>query len=357
MADVVPTATTVGPGGPSPDHRRRTRRRMGVVGIVVVCLALAVIGAVALSGRADEPDPTAGDTGLGPSSTTVAVDASDGCGVDPEARPRGVQTIEVPHRGLDRSYRLAAPDVTPEEPDVPLGGLLVDLTDVDVEVDDHVATTGVDELAVNDGWTVVSPAPLAGSAPQWNVAGDLEDPDDIGFVSASITDVAARSCIDTARIVVVGLGAGAHLAAEVVCAEPGRYAGLVMVAGASRPDDCPPTVTSVSAVLLTDDTVFPLDGGRGETFPDLASLRPGSLYEPPDPRLAISQWATGSDCDTGVQDGDDDLAPIEYGGCTGGVSVVAVTVEGPHGWAPAATQLVDEMMADAVLPARSADSE
>ena len=127
----------------------------------------------------------------------------------------------------------------------------------------------------------------AGSAKSWNFSG-VTGHNDLGFLSALVTRLAATECADPHRVVMTGISDGGDMAAFAACALPGRFLAVVTVAASFDPSvGCLPI--PIVAVHGDVDPVDPYAGG-----PD---GRPGYPAIPP-AVAAIAAWAARDGCPT-----------------------------------------------------------
>ena len=129
----------------------------------------------------------------------------------------------------------------------------------------------------------------AGPAKSWNFSGTTGY-DDVGFLSALVTQLTAAECADPARVVITGISDGGDMAGFAACALPGRFRAVVTVAASFLPRaGCHPT--RIVAVHGDADPVDPYHGG-----PD---GRPGYPAIPP-AGAAVAAWAGLNGCSTSV---------------------------------------------------------
>lgn len=87
---------------------------------------------------------------------------------------------------------------------------------------------------------------------------------EFAYVEAVLTDVARRFPLDRDRVIGAGFSSGAMLMWNLACAMPGRFAGIIAVAGTfwqRPPDACATPVASLVHVHGESDPTVPL-GGR-----------------------------------------------------------------------------------------------
>ena len=127
----------------------------------------------------------------------------------------------------------------------------------------------------------------AGLTRAWNFSGTTGH-DDLGFLSALVTQLAATDCADPGRVVITGISDGGDMAAFAACALPGRFQAVVTVAASFDPSEgC--RRTRIVAIHGDADPVDPFGGG-----PD---GRPGYPAIPP-AVAAIATWAARDGCPT-----------------------------------------------------------
>jgi polyhydroxybutyrate depolymerase len=132
----------------------------------------------------------------------------------------------------------------------------------------------------------------AGPSKSWNFSGTTGY-DDLGFLSALVTQLAATECADPARVVITGISDGGDMAGFAACALPGRFRAVVTVAASIDPRaGCHPI--RIVAVHGDADPVDPYRGG-----PD---GRPGYPAIPPAAE-AIAAWAALDGCSTAATRG------------------------------------------------------
>jgi polyhydroxybutyrate depolymerase len=132
----------------------------------------------------------------------------------------------------------------------------------------------------------------ADPAKSWNFSGTTGH-DDVAFLSALVTQLAATECADPARVVISGISDGGEMAGFAACAMPGRFKAVVMVAASIGPRAGCHRIRIV-AVHGDADPVDPYNGG-----PD---GRPGYPAIPPAP-AAIAAWAVLDGCPTAATTG------------------------------------------------------
>jgi polyhydroxybutyrate depolymerase len=155
--------------------------------------------------------------------------------------------------------------------------------------DEIASTSGLEGAGATQGFAVLT---LDGSAQDWNVAGAAGRSDDVALIRTAI-DAADRSgCIDGARVVLVGYGRGAHLAAAAACRDATSIAGIAMVRGAYVPPGCSLRVP-IPLLMDTDttDAVLPFDGGWGSSAPSDPAYTPTGVGD------TFDRWSELDGCD------------------------------------------------------------
>lgn len=172
--------------------------------------------------------------------------------------------------------------------------------------------TGLGERGAATGALVVFPEAL-GSPARWNFDRRPDGPDDHGFIDALIEHLVEGSCVDAARITVVGASNGAAFAGVLACQNPGRFAVVAMVI-ATVPVSCGDgPVPAVLTVRGTADQRVPYAGTV--ELVDADAARGGCRSEPVTTRL------------------EPDATRSAHVGCRGGAEIVLDTVHGgTHRW-------------------------
>lgn len=170
------------------------------------------------------------------------------------------------------------------------------------------------------------------------VSGALPGPDaadDVAFTGALIDTLAARMCVDTARVYATGLSGGGRMASWLGCALADRIAAIAPVVGlrAGRADEddesevdpatCRPSrAIPVLTFAGAQDRTNPIAGGEGARWGY-------SMH------AAEQRWATINACADApfVRWIDHDTYAEGYTGCRDGADVTAqVDVAGEHNW-------------------------
>jgi polyhydroxybutyrate depolymerase len=152
--------------------------------------------------------------------------------------------------------------------------------------------TGFGSLADEIGFVLAMPSALAemwndgrSHSPKW-----AREPDDVGYLTALIDDVCARSTIDPARIYVVGMSNGAVMAGRLACALSERIAAIAQIAGtagvATAAAYRPSRPVPVLSIHGTADRFAPYEGGVGKELGARRVLRRAA-----GPMVGIDEWA------------------------------------------------------------------
>ncbi len=201
---------------------------------------------------------------------------------------------------------------------------------------EHEITTRLADRASAAGYLVISPDAGIDSATgvrSWNQFAATNLPDDDAFLLAALDDVAARHCIDRARVFAAGHSSGAALAGLFACRKTGVLQAVVMV-GAIAPAGCKEgNMPSVLAVVGDADPLVPVDGGVAKA---------SGLNIPPAFAL-FETWVTNGGCVPGSKVASAPGVLVELReGCRGGGTARFVTlVGGTHAW-PGGTAVRDD---------------
>ncbi len=162
--------------------------------------------------------------------------------------------------GLTRSYLLYVPGGINKDHPVPLvlvfhggGGHAYNMP----------RFTGFDALADAHGFLVAYPESVNG---HWNDTRALSPADDVGFVSAVISEVERRYPVDPARIYATGISNGGFFAQRLACDLSDQIAAVASVA-ATMPETLLPAChpaqpVSVMFIQGTNDPLVHINGGN-----------------------------------------------------------------------------------------------
>ena len=183
--------------------------------------------------------------------------------------------------------------------------------------------SGFEIVAAREGFAV---ATLEADGARWNVPVANERPDDVAYVSDVIDHVAARVCIDAARVYATGFSGGGRMSSLLGCRLNARIAAIAPVSGLRWPAPCAGRPVPVLTFHGLADTQNPYDGkapGRGAEW----------LESVPD---ALAGWARHDGCDLEVvlEDPPGPLSTMRYEGCHRDAEVRMIRIDGlGHSWA------------------------
>jgi polyhydroxybutyrate depolymerase len=243
-------------------------------------------------------------------------------GCTPSLAP-GDHVRELVHGGRTRSYRLHVPPGHDGSARVPLVLNFHGFTQTAAQQE---AVTGFSALADAEGFVVAHPSGVGNS---WNggaCCGTAESSgvDDVGFARAVVADVAARVCVDPARVYATGFSNGGFLAHRLGCEASDLFAAVAPVAGLMTlaPERCTgERLAALQHVHGSGDLIVPYGGNPVLRYPSVADSTAtwrgvlgcvgASVAERPAPNVSCETWAS----------------------CTRGGPLVLCTVErGPHDW-------------------------
>jgi polyhydroxybutyrate depolymerase len=181
-------------------------------------------------------------------------------------------------RVTDGGYRIALPEGAEAAP-----GALVYLHGWQGTPEGVMRFAALRSMADRLGIALIAPR---GADKGWMLprafAGVRAPRDDIGYVNAVVDDAVARFGLDPERIVVSGFSLGGSMTWYIACAEGGRYAGYIPVAGAfwePYVEDCVMPLAEIRHVHGLADETVPLAGRKlsvatqGDTRRSFALLR------------------------------------------------------------------------------------
>lgn len=234
-------------------------------------------------------------------------------------RASGVAQERLTSGQRERGYRLFVPPGYDGRTRLPL---VFDLHGSGGSSAGQARNSGFEAIAARERFAV---ATLDADNARWNVPIADGRPDDVAYVSAVIDHVAARVCIDPARIYATGFSGGGRMSSLLGCRLNDRIAAIAPVSGLRWPGPC----TGRSVPVLTfhglADPQNPYDGkaqGRGAEW----------LESVPD---ALAAWAGHDGCDPKVilEDPQGPLSTMRYAGCRD-AEVRMIRIDGlGHTWA------------------------
>ena len=144
------------------------------------------------------------------------------CSAAPAA---GSYTVTLTSGGQQRSALVHVPPGIPAGARVPL---LLALHGAYGNGPGMQSYSGFSALADSYGFIVAYPS-AAGRF--WNISAAADQPDDVAFISALITELQSSLCIDSARVFATGVSNGGGMVALLGCELSRRLAGIASVAG------------------------------------------------------------------------------------------------------------------------------
>jgi polyhydroxybutyrate depolymerase len=221
-----------------------------------------------------------------------------------------------------RGYRLFVPPAYDGRTRLPL---VLDLHGSGGSSAGQAKNSGFEIVAAREGFAV---ATLDAENARWNVPITSERPDDVAYVSDVIDHVAARVCIDPARVYATGFSGGGRMSSLLGCRLNARIAAIAPVSGLRWPGPCEGRPVPVVTFHGLADTQNPYDGkapGRGAEW----------MESVPD---ALASWARHGGCNLQVilEDQPGPLSTMRYEGCRRGADVRMIRIDGlGHTWAKA----------------------
>jgi len=189
--------------------------------------------------------------------------------------PGAVEVGSLLHDGLRRSWRSYVPAAKAEKPALLL--LLHGSRGNGERMRANTTFYGFDVLAEREGFIAVYPD---GYLQHWNdcraranYAANLQNIDDVGFLSTLVQLIAADHGADLARVYVAGMSNGGHMAYRLGFEAPHLVAGIAAVAANLPVEanlDCERAGRPVAAMIMngTADPVNPYNGGLVEIAGD-----------------------------------------------------------------------------------------
>lgn len=189
--------------------------------------------------------------------------------------------------------------------------LVIDLHASSSNGEGEVQYTRLSDVAAKEGFIVANPSggvtfPDAPNEHYWNIPGvplaragvtPTNAPDDVQFISDTIDQLSAKTCIDSRRIYLAGFSGGGRMASLLACRLSTRIAAIAPVSGlraglpsadnSAQPDPatCQPLrAMPVASFHGTGDVVNPYNGG-------------GSPYWAYSVPTALRRWAELDHCE------------------------------------------------------------
>jgi polyhydroxybutyrate depolymerase len=236
------------------------------------------------------------------------------------SRAPGVAEEQLVSGQRQRTYRLFVPQGYDGRTRLPL---VLDLHGSGGDAAGQARNSGFEIVAARERFAV---ATLEADRARWNVPVANGRPDDVAYVSDVIDHVAARVCIDAARVYATGFSGGARMSSLLGCRLGARIAAIAPVAGLRWPAPCEGRPVPVMTFHGLADMQNPYD----RKAPDRGAEWIESV---PD---ALAGWARHNGCDPKVilEDPPGPLSTMRYEGCDGNAEVRMIRIDGlGHSWA------------------------
>jgi polyhydroxybutyrate depolymerase len=244
--------------------------------------------------------------------------------------------------GLARTYTLHVPPGL-QDP----AGLVINLHAAGLTGGDQAALTHYNSIADAHGFVVAYPDGIDFSWADGRGASipDRQGIDDVGFISALVTQLVTDFGIDPNHVYATGLSAGAFMANRLACNRADLFAAIAPVAGTLGTNiGCAPSEpVAVLETHGTADPVVPFNGG-----PMMGRGGPSTIVSAV--QLADT-WRRVNDCGPPSVDeplpnaGDGTQAFRSTSNCADGTAVVFTRVDGGgHTWPGAPTGLGEQQV-------------
>ncbi len=257
---------------------RRPRRRRSTVPLAIGIAAVIVGTLIVLASTGGERPTVVGD---------ASDSGSSGSGSSELVPAVSSEVVPVPSAGCSAVNASGLVDESAE--DVEPQPLLVLLPGFSQTEQQFADTAGFGMLADEAIVVGVDPDP---NDQEFNTRGMPTRRNDLATVVEATESAIAQSCVDLARVHLIGIGSGAQMAGIVACSNPSLYATVSMVSGWMMPDSCE-LDPAVSALFIANsgDPVVSFRGGFGESASELWA-NPDLERTDPEPLQAVaSRWA------------------------------------------------------------------
>jgi len=251
----------------------------------------------------------------------------------PTSQLEGEVTRTLTYDGLERSYLLYVPAFMDLEQPVPVVFVFHGGTG---NARSAVIMSRFSEVADQNDFVVIYPNGTNRLGDDailtWN-AGDCcgyaqrQKVDDVGFVSAIVSDLQSLVTVDPKRIYATGMSNGGMLVNRLACEATDVFAAIAPVAGTLNFPQCDPS-QSISVIEFhgTADQHVPYAGGYGPaslTDVDFASVQD-----------TIEFWVTSNQCDSRPQvNSHEDIQHEKWDECADSTVVELYTIiNGEHHW-------------------------
>ena len=225
---------------------------------------------------------------------------------------------ELTSGGRTRSYRLHVPTGTAAGTRLPL---VFDLHGSGGNAAGHAKSTAFEALAAREGFAVAS---LQAEDSRWNVPAIGARADDVQYVSDVIDHIAARHCIDRARVYATGFSGGGRMSSLLGCRLNHRIAAIAPIGGLRWTGPCPGRAVPVLSIHGTADLTNPYEG-RGDRGAEWVESVPE----------ALAGWASHNRCQPKLvqEDPPGPAYTVRYAGCDSGAEGRLLRIDGlGHVW-------------------------
>jgi polyhydroxybutyrate depolymerase len=242
-------------------------------------------------------------------------------------------TVNLTYGSMMRTYILHVPAGAPSGP----RPLVLNMHGYTGSASQQEGLTAMDAVSDQAGFFVAYPNG-EGSPSDWNAgaccsAASEGDRDDEGFLGAVIDDIAARSCVDLARVYASGFSNGGMMTYRLGCEVSARFAAIASVSGSAviPLDTCTPThPMPLMHIHGNADPLVPYDGGAGG-LP--LSGRPTPIFPAAADEVAAFRTKDGCPSTSDVYFDSGNAHCDHWGPCQGGSDVVFCTIsQGGHAW-------------------------
>ncbi|HUO40161.1 MAG TPA: PHB depolymerase family esterase [Mycobacterium sp.] len=231
--------------------------------------------------------------------------------------PQGTSVHTMSFGGLSRTYRVYKPAGLPAA-----APLVVMLHGGFGSGEQAEKSYGWDPLADSAKFIVAYPD---GIGRAWNVHGCCGQParegiDDVGFITAMVSQISNSIGVDPARVDATGISNGGMMSYTLACNS--AVFAAIGPDSATQPDACSaPHPTSVMHIHGTADRLIPYNGGQGASVVDGPAVADVNAFWRNVDQCAAPAVSTGAAVTTSTAE------------CAGNRSVVLITIDGGgHQW-------------------------
>jgi polyhydroxybutyrate depolymerase len=249
-------------------------------------------------------------------STASAQDDTAPCNL---AIASGVSAQQLTSGGRPRTYRLFVPPGYDGRKRLPL---VLDLHGSGGNAAGQARNSGFETVAAAEGFLV---ATLDAEGARWNVPVQQGRADDVAYASDVIDHVAARACVDLARVYATGFSGGGRMSSLLGCRLTARLAAIAPVSALRFPAPCAGRPLPVLTFHGLADPQNTYDGhipGRNGEWEE-------SVPE------ALAGWASRNGCKGSVKldDPPGPLSTMRYDSCADDAEVRLIRIDGlGHRW-------------------------